>query len=220
MRTRFHEKLDDLAGRVNELVSVVDSAMRDASAALLRADSRLADAVIDAEGAIATRQCDMDEVALDLLAREQPVATDLRTIVACLRISVDLRRMGKLATHIAEIARAHAPDGAVPDELRPTVTEMADRVHRITAAAARVVATRDAAAVTGLEQADEELDVLQERLHHQLFGLPGPQDLRRAMDMTLVGRYLERYADHAVAIARRIAYVAGTSTLDVAPAGS
>ncbi|MPZ81781.1 MAG: hypothetical protein GEV28_15800 [Actinophytocola sp.] len=162
MREKFHEELDQLATRLGDLASLVADAMRRAMTALLDVDARLADVVGD--GAVAALQSEVDAIAVDILARQQPVATDLRTVVACLRMSVDLRRMGKLAVHVAEIASAHQPDCAVPAELRPAVQAMVDHAQRIVAAAGRAVMTRDGTAVTGLEREDAELGRLQKEL--------------------------------------------------------
>lgn len=213
MREKFHNELAQLVDGLGELLSLAENAMRQATVALLDADERAAGLVIDGDGVVAARQADLDAVAVDLLARQQPVATDLRTIIACLRMSVDVRRMGKLAVHVAEIARAH-PAGAVPAALRPVVTAMAECAQRIVAAAGRAIVTRDAAAAVELDHADDELDRLYEQLYRTLFHQP--LGVEEAVDAALVGRYYERYADHAVSLARRLAYVAGLNTLDTA----
>lgn len=101
MRKQFHERLDQLAARFDDMVALVENAMRDATAALFTGDTGVARSVLDGHDELKAQQAAVDEIALDLLAREQPVAGDLRAIVACLRMSVDLRRMGKLAAHVA-----------------------------------------------------------------------------------------------------------------------
>lgn len=220
MRKMFDEELRTLLDRMNDLVSLVDGAMRDANSALLEADAGLADAVIAGDKGIAEGQADVDAVALEILARQQPVATDLRTVVACLRMSVDLRRMGKLSAHIAEIARAHLPGRAVSGELLPMVHAMADCAQRILDAAALAIASRDAAAATELERADDDMDRLQAELYHAVFSFPRSLAPRDVVDIALLGRYYERCADHAVALARDVAYLSGTLPLDTAATGS
>jgi phosphate transport system protein len=220
MRERFHDELQMLLDRLNNLVSLVGRATRHGNAALLDADGDLAAAVIRGDETIARGQSDVDAVALDILARQQPVATDLRTVVACLRMSVELRRMGKLAMHIAEIARAHLPGPAVPEDLLPVVRAMADRAQQVLAGAARAIATRDDTAAAVLERADDDIDRLQEKLYHAVFAEPRSRAAEDIVDLALIGRYYERFADHAVALAREVAYLAGTRPLDAAPAGT
>jgi phosphate transport system protein len=219
MREKFQDELQTLLDRLNNLVSLVQRATRHSNTALLGADGDLAAAVIRDDAAVVQGQSDVDAVALDILVREQPVATDLRTVVACLRMSVDLRRMGKLSTHLAEIAQAHLPGHAVPEELRPIARAMAGCAQQILAGAARAIATRDDKAAAELERADDAMDRLQQELYHAAFAAPSrtAQDI---IDIALIGRYYERYADHAVALAREVAYLVGTSPLDAAPAGT
>lgn len=161
----------------------------------------------------------MDELALDLLARQQPVAGELRAIVACLRMSVDLRRMDKLAVHVAEIARDRDPDTPVPAPLWEIARTMSDRALALIAEAGRAVAARDATAVTLLDHDDDRIDRLQQDLYRKLLaGVPG-LDAQVAVELALIGRYYERYADHAVDLGRGIAYLTGRNTLD-APTGA
>jgi phosphate transport system protein len=216
-RRQFHDRLDQLAGRVGEMVTRVDEAMRDATTALFTADTALAETVIEGHDEVKAQQAAVDEVALSLLAREQPVAGDLRTIVACLRMSVDLRRMGKLAVHIAEIARDRDPAVAVPAPLWETARSMSDRALGLVAEAARAVATRDSAAAGLLDHDDDQVDLLQQDLYRTLLaGAPGLA-AEVAVELALLGRYYERYADHAVALGRAVTYLAGRAVLDPRP---
>jgi len=219
MRKLFDEELKTLLGCMNDLVSLVGNAMRDASTALLEADAGLADAVIAGDDGIAQGQAEADAVALEILARQQPVATDLRTVVAYLRMSVDLRRMGKLSAHVAEIARAHLPGTAVPAKLAPVVRAMADHAQRIFDSAACAVATGDATAAAELERADDDLDRLQVELYESMLAGPRTRTTQEVVDLALIGRHYERLADHAVALARKVAYIAGTQPLDAVPGG-
>ena len=216
MRQKFHDDLDDLVLRLGELISVVGQAMRRATVALLDANGELADSVVVDDVEIAARQHDVDELALGILARQQPVATDLRTVVACLRMSVDLRRMGKLAVHIAEITRRRLPGATVPTGLVAVVLAMADVAERLVGAAGRAVEARDGTAAAELEHQDDEVDLLQEQLYGLLFTQPQVLDTENVADIALIGRYYERFADHAVSLARDVAYLAGTRPLDAA----
>lgn len=182
MREMFHERLDELVDRLSRLLSTVGEALRNATNALLYADDRLAGQVIDGDRDVVAQRSALDELALDLLARQQPVATDLRTVVACLRVSVDIRRMGKLAVHLAEIARRYHPGIAVTGELRPVTLAMSAQVQQIVAAAGLALATRDGSAAAELEHDDDRIDELQEDLHRRLFDRPAPVDVEHAVD--------------------------------------
>jgi len=170
--------------------------------------------VIDGHGEVKARQAAVDGTALDLLARQQPVAGDLRAIVACLRMSADLRRMGKLAVHIAEIARDRDPETPVPAPLWEAARTMSDRALVLVAEAVRAVVNRDAASATLLDHDDDQVDQLRQDLYRELLaGVPGLA-AEVAVELALIGRYYERYADHAVELGRGIAYVTGRSALD------
>ncbi len=218
MRKLFHERLDQLAAGLDDMVALVEKAMRNATTALFSADRTLAESVLQGHEDLKARQAAVDELALDLLARQQPVAGDLRAIVACLRMSVDLRRMGKLAAHIAEIARDRDPESPVPAALSDAVHAMGERALALVAEAAHAVSTRDAGAATRLDHEDDQVDRLQEDLYRRLLaGTPG-LDGEVVVDLALLGRYYERIADHAVDLGRDVGYLAGRNALD-APTG-
>jgi len=207
MREAFHDDLDHMSVQLVEMTRLAGSAMARATAALLDADLALAESVIAADEQIDHLQRELDETALNLLARQQPVATDLRTIVAGMRMSADLERMGDLARHVAKVARRRYPDSAVPPVLRSTVLEMGQVAERIVAKAGSVIASNDLNSAIELEQDDDEMD----RLHRQVFAtlLGGQWDagMEAAVDITLIGRFYERFADHAVSVARRVVYL-------------
>ena len=207
MREAFHDDLDHMSVQLVEMTRLAGSAMARATAALLDADLALAESVIAADEQIDHLQRELDETALNLLARQQPVATDLRTIVAGMRMSADLERMGDLARHVAKVARRRYPDSAVPPALRSTVLEMGQVAERIVAKAGSVIASNDLNSAIELEQDDDEMD----RLHRQVFAtlLGGQWDagMEAAVDITLIGRFYERFADHAVSVARRVVYL-------------
>jgi len=207
MRDAFHEELAHTSERLVEMTRLTGSAIARATTALLDADLALAESVIAADEQIDAIQRELDDTALDMLARQQPVATDLRIIVTGMRMSADLERMGDLARHVAKVARRRYPDSAVPPELRATVLQMGQVAERIVAKAGSVIAGNDVVAAVQLEQDDDEMD----RLHREVFGalLGGSWDhgVEAAVDVTLVGRYYERFADHAVSVARRVVYL-------------
>ncbi len=207
MRDAFHESIDAISDELVEMTRLAGSAMVRASTALLDADLALAESVIAADDHLDQVQRDLEERAFDLLARQQPVATDLRIIVTSLRMSADLERMGDLARHVAEVARLRYPESAVPPELRGTLLEMAQIAERIVAKAGSVIASKDVAQALELERDDDDMD----RLHRRLFTVLLADDwlggVEQAIDVTLIGRYYERFADHAVSVAHRVVYL-------------
>ena len=207
MRDAFHEELAHTSERLVEMTRLAGSAIARATTALLDADLALAESVIAADEQIDAIQRELDDTALDMLARQQPVATDLRIIVTGMRMSADLERMGDLARHVAKVARRRYPDSAVPPELRATVLQMGQVAERIVAKAGSVIAGNDVAAAVQLEQDDDEMDRLHRALFTELLDVTAPYSIEVAIDVTLVSRYYERFADHAVAVARRVVYL-------------
>jgi phosphate transport system protein len=207
MRDAYHEELGAITDQLVEMARLVGSAMGRATTALLDADLALAEGVIAADEDVDALQRELDARAFDLLARQQPVATDLRTLVTSLRMSADLERMGDLARHIAKVARLRYPNSAVPPELRGTILEMGQVAQRIVSKAGSVIASRDVQAALQLERDDDVMD----RLHRELFRIlledDWPYGIETAVDVTLSGRYYERFADHAVSMARRVVYL-------------
>ena len=207
MRDAFHEELTRTREQLVEMTRLAGSAMSRATTALLDADLELAESVIAADEAIDRMQRELDQTALDLLARQQPVATDLRVLVTGLRMSADLERMGDLARHVAKVARRRYPESAVPPELRSTVLQMGQVAERIVAKAGSVIAVQDVAAAVQLEQDDDEMDGLHREVFAALLGGSWEHGIEAAVDVTLVGRYYERFADHAVSVAQRVVYL-------------
>jgi len=181
--------------------------MSDATTAILTCDVKLAEEVIATDEKIDEFQHDIDARIIDIIARQQPVASDLRALVTALRMGSDLERMGDLAHHVAKIARRRHPDSAVPLELMQTITDMGSAAVRITDKTGVVIATRDTEMALEVERDDDEMD----NLHRQLIGiLIEPQwkyGIETAIDLTLLGRYYERYADHVVSISRRVYFL-------------
>ena len=207
MRDYFHEELDTISDELVEMTRLAGSAMVRASTALHDADLALAESVISADDEVDRLQQALEARAFELLARQQPVATDLRIIVTSLRMSADLERMGDLARHIAKVARLRYPESAVPPELRATLLEMAQVAERIVAKAGQVIASKDVDQDRELETDDDEMDRLHRALFTALLDDAWPHGVEKAIDITLVGRYYERYADHAVSVARRVVYL-------------
>ncbi|MDQ1586388.1 MAG: phosphate transport system protein [Actinomycetota bacterium] len=207
MRDAYHEELAGLSDQLVEMTRLVGSAVSRASTALLDADLTLAESVIAADDAVDAIRDELDRRAMDLLARQQPVASDLRTIITSLRMSTDLERMGDLARHVARIARRRYPESAVPATLRATIIEMSQVAERLVAKAGSVIASQDVAAAMELERDDDEMDKLHRALFTTLLEPGSRYGVEEAIDITLVSRYYERFADHAVAVAGRVVYL-------------
>ena len=150
---------------------------------------------------------DIAEHSVDVLARQQPVATDLRMVVTAMQMGSDLERMGDLARHLAEVARLRYPDCAIHPVMRSTVLEMGEVAERIAAKAGSVIAARDIETALALEHDDDEMDRLHRDIFNMLMDGKWKYGTEAAVDATLVGRYYERYADHAVSVARRVVYL-------------
>jgi phosphate transport system protein len=207
MRDAYHEELDALIDQLVEMTRLVGSAVSRASRALFDADLQLAESVIAADDAVDALRDDLDRRAFDLLARQQPVASDLRTIVTSLRMSGDLERMGDLARHVARVARRRYPESAVPASLRSSMLEMSQVAERLVAKAGSVIASGDVEAALELERDDDEMDRLHRALFTSLLDKASPYGIEAVIDVTLVGRHYERFADHAVSVAKRVIYM-------------
>ncbi|HET7407288.1 MAG TPA: phosphate signaling complex protein PhoU [Mycobacteriales bacterium] len=207
MRDAYHEDLDAIGAALVRLTGLVESAITRATVALMQADLTAAEAVIAGDEEVDDLYRWIEARSLDLLARQQPVAGDLRTLVGGLRMVSDLERVGDYAVHIAKVARRRYPAGAVPPELRDIVAEMGATAASIVAKAGVVIAERDVAAARELESDDDVMDALQRRLFRVLLDGGWPHGMEAAIDITLTGRYYERLADHAVSVARQLVYL-------------
>ena len=207
MRDAFHDDLDSIGQTLIDMGGRVGRSMELATTALLTADLQLAEQVISDDDYIDTMQHELDAKTLSLLARQQPVAGDLRTLVTSLRMSADIERMGDMSHHIAKIARMRYPQKAVPPELADTIQEMGDVARRIIEKTTRVLETHDLQAAVELEKDDDEMDKLHRKLFVTLLDDAWSHGTEAAIDMTLLGRYYERCADHAVSVARRVYFL-------------
>ncbi|WP_353951280.1 phosphate signaling complex protein PhoU [Knoellia sp. S7-12] len=207
MRKVFHEELDRVTEGLVEMTRLASSAMSRATTALLDADVQLAESVIGADVEIDALREELDLLSFDLLALQQPVATDLRMVVTSMRMSADIERMGDLARHVAKVARLRYPNSAVPPELRSIILEMGQVAERIVTKAGSVIAARDVEAAKQIERDDDAMDDLHRRLFEALASDSWTHPAETTVDITLVGRYYERFADHAVSVARRVVFL-------------
>lgn len=183
---------------------LVKEAMADATKALLTADLQLAEKVIAADNVIDQIQHDLDNRTINLMARQQPVASDLRNLVSTLRMSADLERMGDLAHHVAKTARMRFPQCAVPEVLTGILTDMDRTSASISEKLSTVIQYKDVTRALELDKDDDAMDELHRKLIAVLLGDEWSYGIETAIDMTLLGRYYERFGDHAVSIANRV----------------
>ena len=217
MREQFQEELDAVSSTLVDMAGLVKTAMENATTALLTADLALAEKVIADDLIIDEIQHELDARTINLIARQSPVATDLRTLVTSLRMSADLERMGDLAHHIAKAARMRYPATAVPPELSLTIEEMGRVCVSIIEKVALVIKNRDTDRALEVEKDDDVIDSLHRKIIQTLLEPSWQHGIETAIDMTLLGRYYERSADHAVSIARRVYFlVTGTYASDKA----
>jgi phosphate transport system protein len=214
VRDSYHDQLDAIGEGLVEMSRLAGSAVSRATTALLDADLDLAQKVIAGDEVVNELYRSIEAQAFDLLARQQPVAGDLRVLVTSLRMVADLERCGDYAVHLAKIARRRHPASAVPPEVRSTVLEMGQTAQRIAVKAGSVIASRDLALAHELVRDDDVMDELHRKLFTAMLAPSWKYGPEAAIDVTLVGRYYERLADHAVAVARRVAYLVTGEHLD------
>ena len=207
MRDAYHEELAWIGGRLVDMARLVGSAIGRATTAMLDADLTLAESVIANDVRVDDLQRELENRAIELLARQQPVATDLRIVVTSLRMSADLERAGDLAQHVAKVARLRYPESAVPADLQATLLEMGQLAQRLMAKTAEVITTKDIDRALQLEHDDDAMDLLHRTLFQHLMDDRWQHGIETAVDVTLLGRYYERFADHAVSVARRVVYL-------------
>ena len=207
MRELFHDQLESIFDDLAAICSQVGEAVAGGTEALLRGDAEIAERVISADVEIDRARVRVEDKAFSLLSLQAPVAGDLRVVVAALRMVTELERMGDLSVHVAKIARLRVPNIAVPEEIRPTVSRMAEVAEDMVNRVQQVITTRDVNAAHQVRQDDEEMDQLRRRSFTELLADDWTHGVEAAVDVALLGRYYERIADHAVSVANRVVFV-------------
>ncbi len=215
MRVEFQAELAEVNRLLVSMAECGRTAMQQATTALLRADQTEAERVLTGDNEIDALYHQVEEKIYDLLARQAPVASDLRMVITSLHVASDLERMGDLAEHIAETALRRHPEQALPQELVPVITEMASVADRIAAKSVEVLSTQDAAMAAEMERDDDVMDDLHRQLLGFMLGTAWRHGVEAAIDGALLGRYYERYADHAVNAGNQVIYlVTGQATAE------
>jgi phosphate transport system protein len=207
MREVFHDQLESIFDDLAAICSQVEEAVASATESLLKGDAAIAERVISSDAAIDEARERVEETAFSLLSLQAPVAGDLRVVVAALRMVTELERMGDLSVHVAKIARLRVPNIAVPDEIRPTISRMADVAEDMVKRVHDVITSRDVTAAIAVGRDDEEMDQLRRQSFTELLGDSWTPGVEAAVDVALLGRYYERIADHAVSVANRVVYI-------------
>lgn len=207
MREIFEAELQQIGDDLADMSRLVESAISRAGVALLTADLQLAQSVIADDRRIDQLERDLDERCVLLLAQQAPVATDLRVVVSALRMSASLERMGDLARHIAQVARGRFPQHAMAPLVEGTFASMQDAATRVARRTTTLLTTRDLEVASNIQRDDDLLDQLHQDTFQSLFSDSWDGTTQETVDVTLVGRYYERFGDHGVSVARRVVYL-------------
>lgn len=205
MREVFQQELREVQSRLVQIAELVEVAIQNATTAFATSDVTLAEQVIE-NGEEADRLAsELDELTIDVLARQQPVASDLRLMVGALRMSASLERMADLAQHIAQLARYRYPESAIPQGLRKTFAKMGEIDAQMAAKLVALLRDQDPTLIDQIRDLDDALDELHAKVFEKVLSekvqASGPTGV---VDATLASRYHERFGDHAVNITRQM----------------
>jgi phosphate transport system protein len=216
IRKAFHEELAQVGQDVIRLAALASEAIQAGTSALLEADLAGVERVIANDQRLDDLNHSIEEHCYLLLACQQPMATDLRTLVAVLRMIHEVERIGDLMVKIAKAARRLYP-GALDARVRGIFDRMREQATVELRVAVDAFADRDPARASALGDMDDVMDELQKELFRVILGMPPADEgsLQRAVQLALVGRYYERIADHAVNVGQRVRFmVTGQLTSD------
>jgi phosphate transport system protein len=208
MREVFQQELREVQDRLVEISGLVAVSIENATTAFNESNVALAETVIEDDDKIDALALELDELAIQILARQQPVARDLRIVVSALRISASLERMGDMAEHIAQLARYRFPEKVVPKSLRPTFVEMGRLDVEIARKLTQLLQTEDIGVAEYIRNEDDKVDELHVSVFDKVLGEKWKGEAADTVDATLASRYHERFADHAVSIAKKVQYLA------------
>lgn len=217
MREAFHSDLEAIQDDLVKMCTMVENAAREASTALLDGDLALAERVIAGDAHIDDIQTEIDTLAVDLLARQSPVATDLRLLVSAIRMSATIERAGDLAEHVALVVRRRHPEPVLPADDREDFLRLGQLVVESLRDAGVVVRERDLALAAQVQKRDQEIDALQERVYARIDDESRSLTHAQITDLTLLARFYERMGDHAVSVVRRIGFLVTGETVDPNP---
>jgi phosphate transport system protein len=206
MREVFQQELREVQERLIEIADLVALSIENATRAFNESNVSLAETVIADDNKIDAAAQELDELAINILARQQPVARDLRIVVSALRISASLERMGDMSEHIAQLARYRFPDKVVPKS--PTFASMGQLDVEIARKLVDLLRTEDVNVAEDIRNSDDKIDALHLSVFDKVLGETWKGEAIDTVDATLASRYHERFADHAVSIAKKVQYLA------------
>lgn len=181
--------------------------MNDSGNALVKADIDLAQEVIDQDIKLDALEDRVIDQCLTLLARQNPVATDLREVVATMRLATTFERMGDLTSHVAQITRRTWPDSAIPEEAKDTVTSMIDFLHVLSGRLTDMLSKHDVEIANAIIDSDDTLDKLHEKIFSTVESDSWHGTRKQLIDLVLLSRFIERIGDHCVAAARQVVFI-------------
>jgi phosphate transport system protein len=208
MRELFQQELHEVQDRLVDIAGLVVDAITDAVEAFNKSDVTLAESVIVRDNKIDDAVVALDELAIAIMARQAPVAKDLRIVVSALRISASLERMGDMAEHLAQLARYRFPEKVVPKSIRPTFKEMGALDIQMATMLVELLKTENIDVAHKIRDEDDKVDALHLSVFETVLSDTWSQETETTVDATLASRYLERFADHAVSIAKKMVYLA------------
>lgn len=207
MRVIFNEEMKAVASNIERMAELVAKAMNNSGNALVNADIEAAQTVIDNDAKLDALEANVIDQCLILLARQNPVATDLREVVATMRLAATFERMGDLASHVAQIARRDWPESAIPSQAKETVEKMVDFLHVLAGQLTDMLSNRDVNVADAIINGDDAMD----KLHEDIFALVEGEDWsgtrKQLIDLVLLSRFMERIGDHSVAAARQVVFI-------------
>jgi phosphate transport system protein len=208
MREVFQQELREVQDRLVEISTLVSSSIERATQSFNESNVALAETVIADDDKIDALAAELDELAIQILARQNPVARDLRIVVSALRISASLERMGDMAEHIAQLARYRFPEKVVPKGLRSTFRDMGALDVEIAKMLTELLRTEDVELAEQIRNEDDKVDALHLSVFDKVLGETWKGAAVDTVDATLASRYHERFADHAVSISKKVQYLA------------
>jgi phosphate transport system protein len=207
MRREFHDELTRAVSSLVTMARAVREAMRQASTALLNADHTLAHDVIIRSAEVGVLYRVVEDRVYDLIARQRPVAGDLRMVMTAMRVASDLERMGDLAAHVAQVSQRRHPAPAVVAELAELFRAMSTVADELAGKIVSALAEQDATLAGELDGDDDVMDELHRELFAVMLSPDWPLGVEAAIDGALLGRYYERYADHAVNVGHHVVFL-------------
>jgi phosphate transport system protein len=211
------EQLREIADLLGEMCTAAAGALNRATTAMLDERVRLAEQVVEGDARIDALRAQVEDVATDALLFHAPVAGDLRAVVSAIRAAGDIERMGDLALHVAQVVVMRHPRPALPPEVRDDFAQMGALAVQLALKAAQVARSRNVILAVELDADDDAMDRLHRHMFTVLMDPSWPHGVPAAVDITLLARYYERFADHAVVVANQTVYAVTGEEPDAIP---